>query len=87
MDMPVHPRALFPRRSTSVIFFCFVCHAACFPVTAGKLSEGPKEILEFCQTSDLMLAANEGTEGRYHGTRAPSIQSIVQVPVTETLHP
>lgn len=47
-----------------------VCHTAGFPVRAGKLSEGPKEILEFCQTSDLMLAENVGTEGCYHGTRA-----------------
>lgn len=64
-----------------------VCHAACSPVTAGKLSEGLKEILALCQTSDLMLAENVETEGCYHGTRAPSIQDIVQVPVPETLHP
>lgn len=68
-----------------------ICNAARFPVTAGKLSDGPKEILAFCQTSELMLAENVGIEGCYHGSRASSIQDTVQVPrlspVTETPHP
>ena len=68
-----------------------ICNAVSFSVTAGKLSDGPKEILEFYQTSELMLAENVGIEGSCHGTRAPCIPDTVQVPrlslITETPHP
>lgn len=68
-----------------------MCNAVCFPVAAGKLSDGPKEILEFCQTSELMLAENVAIEGCCRGTRALSITGTVQVPrfspITETPHP
>lgn len=49
----------------------------CFPVAAGKLSDGLKEILEFCQTTELMLAGNVAIEGCCRGTRALSIPGTV----------
>lgn len=57
-----------------------LCVTVCFPVAPAKLSDGSKDILEFCQTSEPMLAENVGVDVCCHGTRAPSIPDTTQVP-------